>query len=110
MDDILKFTNLKAGVLWSKIGNKDVLGEARVIMDYGDKPVDTVSIKKKTQTLWRNEATGQVLPKLTELDKAGGEVWVKYKAKVPYAYNLNGESRPFGPVVGRTAVKEELPK
>lgn len=105
LDDLLQFTNLKAGILWSKIGNKDILGEAKVIHNYGDKPVDSVSIKNKNQVMWHNQVTGQVLPTLTALERVDAVNWIKYKAKVSYSINLDGASVPFGPVVGRTAVK-----
>jgi SNF2 family DNA or RNA helicase len=106
MDDIAKFTHLKAGILWSKISNKDILGEAEIIHNYGVKPADSVSVKKKNQVLWKNQVTGAVLPKLTALERADEANWIKYKAGISYSYNLNGESRPFGTVIGKTAIKE----
>lgn len=106
LDDLLQFTHLKAGILWSKISNKDVLGEAEVIHDFGPKPSDCASVKKKDQVMWRNKVTGQIVPKLTALEKVSLDSWVKYKAKVSYAVNINGEAKAFGPVVGRTAFKE----
>ena len=108
LDDIKKFTNLKAGLLWLDITNKDILGEEQVIFDYGPKPADTVTTRTSERTLHRNPE-GRVVAKVTTLDKPAGP-WERFKAKVKIAINVDGVKTPFGPVIGRTAVKEETKK
>jgi SNF2 family DNA or RNA helicase len=107
MDDLLKFTHLKAGILWSNAANKDlVTGDATVIHDFGPKPDGTISVKRKRQTLFKNVNSGQVLRKLSALERVREADWVKYRAAISFAINDKGEERPFGPVVGATTVKE----
>jgi SNF2 family DNA or RNA helicase len=108
LDDIKKFTNLKAGLLWLNIANKDILGEEQVIFDYGEKPADTVSVRTQERTLYRNPA-GRIIQKVTTIDKPQGP-WERFKAKVKVASNTDGVKTPFGPVLARTAVKEETKK
>lgn len=108
LDDIKKFTNLKAGLLWLDITNKDILGEEQVIVDYGPKPSDAISVRTREKTLYRNPE-GRILAKVTTLDKPYGP-WERFKAKVKVAKNASGAETPFGAVLGRAAVKEETKK
>lgn len=105
MDDIKKFTHLNPGLLWFDFGNEDKLGEEQVILDYGTKPADAVSVRTKAKTVYRNPR-GRVLEQVTTLDKPDGP-WERIKVKVKIAKNSNGEETPFGPLLGRVAVKED---
>lgn len=111
VDDIKKFTNLKVGVLWFEGGNKDILGTEEVeIHNFGEKPLNTVAVKTKTTTFHKNDLSGSIVAKLTTLEKASPGKWIKFKAKVKVAYDLGGTEAMFGPVMGRTAQKEETKK
>lgn len=107
LDDIKKFTHLKPGLLWLDLANKDILGELEKVFEYGPKPLDAVAVKTKSKTMHRNDLTGQVVAKVTTLEKASPGKWIRFKTKVKVAVNSIGEETPFGPVFGNTAVKEE---
>lgn len=104
-DDIKKFTNLKACILWSDISNKDILGDEVVLFDYGPKPEDTVSVKTRAKIFHKSERTGQFVEEVTTLDKPNGP-WTRFKAKVKVSTNLSGESKPFGEVRAKPATRE----
>jgi len=109
IQDIEQFTNLKPCVLRAKESNKDILGSEEVqLHDLGPKPADAVTVKKKTKVFFRN-AAGDIATELNTITKALGP-WTKFKAKVQVGINLNGEEKPFGPVMGRTVRKEETKK
>ena len=105
-DDLNKFTSLRYAKLWTPATNKTVLGEERVVItDYGPKPEDTIKTKKKTGVVYRHKRTGQLQEQITVMDIPRD--WTKLQASWKISINLLGEEKPFGEVIGRTAVVEK---
>jgi hypothetical protein len=54
VDDALKFTGLKVGILWTDKGSKDILGEKFLVRDFGPKPDYCIGNKKRKLKQWRD--------------------------------------------------------
>lgn len=110
MDDIKKFTRLKACVLREKRSNKNLLhGDEVVLMRYGPKTGDMVTVKTRRKMFYRHLETGRVVDHMDTLLRAEGP-WEKFSAKCKVGINLNGEETPIGEVLGKRTSKEETKK
>jgi SNF2 family DNA or RNA helicase len=99
LDDVHRFTSLRAELLWTPLSNKALLGEERVHLgDHPAKPPGIITTKTKTGTLYKNSFHGSVKEKPNSLDGAG---WVKHRATWKVGLDINGVEYPFGPIQGR---------
>jgi SNF2 family DNA or RNA helicase len=107
MDDIQKFTSLRADVLWSHKPNKTKLGEKERLgrHERTNPPEGALVIKKKEHVAYYSRETKRLKLKATALDQAETQ-WTKYRVSYSVALDADGNETPFGDIYGRTASKE----
>jgi hypothetical protein len=70
IDDSIKFTNMKVGILWTDKGTKEILGEKFLVKDFGPKPVYCIGKRVKKLKQWRSRDNhGIVKAELDPFDK-----------------------------------------
>lgn len=108
IDDIQKFTGLKAAVLWTSKPNKTKLGDKIRIGRHPleKEPDGTLSVKKVEHMSFYSTSLKKMRRVLTQLDHAESK-WEKYKVSYKVATNAEGVQTPFGDIHAKSACTED---
>lgn len=107
--DIQKFTRLKAGILWTQITNKQILGDKVRLgrHEITEAPTGALSVKTKEEVSHFNPDLMRLRKKPDALERAENKNWIKYQVSYKTAIMPDGTKIPFGDIHGKTQQTED---